>query len=130
MRAKTWIKASRKAGFEISYDWVEAIEKVGQANPVEHAADYARKSFIMGVIPADVVWWLFPIDGHASHGAAFEVGYARAFSVHGANTKLKIIVSGSNFQNSIFTSLCDQKFLSDMDAYVWLREQFWLPVNP
>lgn len=96
-RAKSAIKALEDRGHVVTHNWVELVEAVGSANPVDASRAERRKwaaDDLRGVHKADIMWLLMPHEG--GFGAAVELGYALA---HG----IPIIASGT-WTRSIFTA--------------------------
>lgn len=74
-RVKRVMEMLRGAGYEITFDWVAEIERVGNANP----ADLSQRkksalSDVEGVLDADVILALHPGPGIVTAGLWFELG--------------------------------------------------------
>lgn len=76
-RAKAVIATLREAGYTITFDWVEEVERVGDANPADPGVRLmsAHKD-VDGVQSADVFVLLHPGLENNSTGCWFELGLA------------------------------------------------------
>ena len=93
-------------GIEIVSQWVQCIQDVGASNP--KAKEWQRRKWADGdllrVARSDLFWALLPTTPTA--GLWFEWGYAR-------RKLIRVIASGGERYQSIFTSLADWHVESD-----------------
>lgn len=113
-RVRHAMQRAADLGYEITYDWLTAVEVEGAAN--EGLADVKRKHYaradLDAIRAANVVWLLAPEGG--STGAWVELGFALALG-------RIVFVSGRSRQRCIFTSLALFEFDDDAEAIMALR---------
>jgi hypothetical protein len=116
-RAKWAINELRALGHTVTHDWPAEVEKVGSANPTDATIDEAASWSIEdldGVDDAEVLWLLVPeADGF---GAGVELGYAICLRDRTFDAPPIHIVCSGPYLRSIFTSLADALYMTDMDA--------------
>jgi len=112
---------------ELSWDWLSKIDEARDAGLNEKDGKTAFRAQaaindLIGVENAAVFWLLAPSIG--GRGCFFESGYAyvlQRMAPKATRSKL-LIVSGPDWQNTIFTELFNCKFDSDAVAFVWLTQ--------
>jgi hypothetical protein len=119
-----YIERLRKAGAEITHDWVADIEASGGLANVgltpAQRLEYALVD-LEGVRDADIFWLLLPsgstIGAWVELGAAITWGMTRNQATDGQSGKPHTIVSGDNVDRTIFTSLTTAVYGDHEDAY-------------
>lgn len=112
-RVRAAMAAARFGGFDITLDWLAAIQNAGAANEGLDDAERRRYAFedCAAVRAADVVWLLAPEN--ASTGAWVELGFAIALGK-------RIVVSGPARTRCIFAALADHETDLDERALAWI----------
>lgn len=123
-RVRDAMGCAREAGFDLTLDWLAAIEKAGAAN--EGLSDGDRRHYaaddLAAVADADFVWLLAP--DNASTGAWVELGYAIALrDAIGSSPRPRIVVSGRARVRCIFAAFADYESDNDANALAWLTER-------
>jgi hypothetical protein len=125
-RAKHWTRQLDSMMFEVVSDWPHLIENRGFVNPenipTEELQTYANHD-LDNITSANIIWQL-STNEHCSLGSAFEAGFAYASRVtsdgggSGANENRSYwIVSGPGQKKNIFTTLADDFYLTDDEAF-------------
>lgn len=120
------MRSLREGGFEITYDWTDAVAKFGSAGAELSEEDrraQANKA-INGVLNADILWLLVP-DRAVTFGAWIEYGAALAQrgqptpsrSFYEGDSPFVIISCGAG---CIFALLADKRFETHEAALAWL----------
>ena len=119
-RCRGAMKMIQRSGFEITCDWLAAIEAEGLAN--EGLNDAKRRHYadedLRGVERADLVWVLAPEA--ASTGSWTELGAALILRRLGLGAGV-IVVSGPARERSIFAVHADFETDHDLEALDWIR---------
>lgn len=109
-----WMGKARELGCEITYDWVQAVRDVGEANPPDEDTRY-RYAWLdyEGVEGCNKFWLLMPRrDG--GRGAFVELGLAVGMR------NCETIVSGVNYDSTIMTALAARCFRFHDEALEYL----------
>jgi hypothetical protein len=117
-RAQHAMTLVRNFGHVLAHDWVAEIQEAGEPNPVaadlEQRKAWARMD-LERVAASDWLWFLVPQT--PSTGAWVELGCALGWPA------TRIVSSGANPEQSIFTALVDRHFETDTGAAAWLLPQ-------
>lgn len=117
-RAKTWISALRSNGVVVSYDWTPAVSFSLSQGAKEKDLPKDERLCIAetahdAVETADLLWGLIPDQPTPSSGLWYELGVARA-------NKKMIVVSGKDWDRTVFTEVADLQFGKDVDAFAFI----------
>lgn len=106
------IKSVKTMGFEVTRDWTEYIVPcVSDANLSEEVAfRRACDDLTIGVMPADILWFVVPPKGRSA-GAWVELGAAL-----GMRSFRPIVIVSGDIKQSIFLRLNDQHFATEQEA--------------
>lgn len=121
-RVKAAIQLLRDYGHEVTHDWPALVEQVGSANPDVDDDTRARWAWadLRGVADAKALWLLVPaVDGG---GAYFESGYLLGMQMNEGFGDRLMVASGA-CHKSIFTSLFNNTFASDLEALDFLTTE-------
>ena len=102
-------------GLTLTSHWIDCIQEVGESNP--DTTDETRRAWseedLERVLSSDWFWVLLPKE--PTRGLWFEWGFAWAH-------RIRIVTSGPNRSQSIFTSLSHRHFEKDEEVMAWFRE--------
>lgn len=120
---KPYVERLQQAGWEITENWAvrdQDFSYGGDHNvPITTRIAAASANFA-GVFNADILWLICP--GYSgARGSWAEMGIA--LGLRSFNHAIKIVVSGPEWQYSVFTELADHKFYTHEEGYRWLVQQ-------
>lgn len=99
-RAKRWTRSLLDCGIRVSSTWVDVIEALGEANPVNATATTRAgiaSLCLEEVTKADVTWLLLPPPDMSTAGAWVEFGVAYACG--------RLVISSGKIGGSVFSAL-------------------------
>lgn len=126
MSAMAGISVSRNLSVtSVTCDWTDEFRdiRVPEAELCPRLRRQIVERDLRAVLHADFLWFLAPAPEHATKGAWAELGGATVAGMLLGGPAPRIVVSGKDRFQSVFTEAAHEFFETDADALEWLRGQ-------